>query len=318
MKQFIRNTALATCIMLGTGIAHAEWPNDRPIELIVAFAPGGGTDVMNRTLAPYVEKELGAKITILNRPGASGEIAYTALTQAKPDGYTLSSLNTPGYLTMQMDRKVRFDPKQLCLVARIVEDPGAFIVQANSPFNALKDLVEYAKANPGVVTIGTTGLGTDEHLAMLQLEKAAGIDLTAVTFNGANEARTALLGGHIMATGINVGEFVGGEKSGFKILGQFAEQRAVIAPDLPTAKEQGYDVIMSSERGIAMGCDVPKDIRTKFSDAVRKALENPEFQAQAKQQSLALSYRSSDEWNKELPAREERLRVIWKLVKEQN
>jgi tripartite-type tricarboxylate transporter receptor subunit TctC len=317
MKHLIRNTALATSMLLGIGAAHAEWPNDRPIEMIVAFAPGGGTDVMHRTLAPYIEKELGGKITILNRPGASGEIAYTALTQAKPDGYTLSSLNTPGYLTMQMDRKVRFDPKKLCLVARIVEDPGSFILQANSQYNSLKDLAAFAKANPGKVTIGTTGLGTDEHLALLQLEKAAGVDLTPVTFNGANEARTALLGGHVTAIGINVGEFQSGDKSAFKSLGQFADQRSVIAQDLPTAKEQGFDVIMSSERGIAMGCEVPEAIRTKYSAAVKKALDNPEFQEKAKQQSLPLSYRSSDDWNKELPARAERLSEVWKLVKEQ-
>ncbi|WP_085032941.1 tripartite tricarboxylate transporter substrate binding protein [Ensifer aridi] len=317
MKQLIRNTALAATLLAGTSMAHAEWPVDRPIEFIVAFAPGGGTDVMNRTLAPFIEEELGAKITVLNRPGASGEIAYTALTEAKPDGYTVSSLNTPGYLTMQMDRKVRFDPAKLCLVARIVEDPGSFIVKADSEFSSLKDLVAFAKANPGAVTVGTTGLGTDEHLAMLQLEKSAGIDLTAVTFNGANEARTALLGGHVMTIGINVGEFVGSDSSAFKNLGQFAEERAVIAPDLPTAKEQGFEVLMSSERGIAMGCEVPEEIRTKFSDAVKKALDNPEFQAKAKQQSLALSYLSAEQWNKELPARGERLGAIWKLAKEQ-
>jgi tripartite-type tricarboxylate transporter receptor subunit TctC len=317
MKQLIRNTTLTATLLLGTSMAHAEWPADRPIEFIVAFAPGGGTDVMNRTLAPYLEEELGAKITVLNRPGASGEIAYTALTEARPDGYTVSSLNTPGYLTMQMDRKVRFDPAKLCLVARIVEDPGSFIVQANSEFNSLKDLVAYAKANPGAVTVGTTGLGTDEHLAMLQLEKSAGIDLTAVTFNGANEARTALLGGHVMTIGINVGEFVSSDSSAFKNLGQFAEERAVIAPDLQTAKEQGFEVLMSSERGIAMGCEVPEEIRMKFSDAVKKALDNPEFQAKAKQQSLALSYLSAEQWNKELPVRGERLGAIWKLAKEQ-
>lgn len=317
MKQLIRNTALVTTLFLTTSAAHAEWPADRPIEFIVAFAPGGGTDVMNRTLAPFIEDELGATITVLNRPGASGEIAYTAMTQARPDGYTVSSLNTPGYLTMQMDRQVRFDPKKVCLVARIVEDPGSFIVQAGSEFNSLTDLVAYAKENPGAVTVGTTGLGTDEHLAMLQLEKSADIDLTAVTFNGANEARTALLGGHVDTIGINVGEYVGSEHSAFKNLGQFAEERASIAPDLPTAKEQGFEVLMSSERGIAMSCEVPEEIRTKFSDAVKNALDNPEFQAKAKQQSLALSYRSAEDWNKELPVRGERLGAIWKLAKEQ-
>jgi len=317
MKQLLLSTVLAAPAVFGMSAAHADWPTDRPIELIVAFAPGGGTDVMHRTLAPYIEKELGAKITVMNKPGASGEIAYTALAEAKPDGYTLSSLNTPGFLTMQMDRKVRFDPKKICLVARIVEDPSALIVQANSQFNSLKDLVAYAKANPGAVTIGTTGVGTDEHLSLLQLEKSAGVDLTPVPFAGANEARTALLGGHITATGINVGEFASMDKSAFKMLAQYSDERSTLAPELLTAKEQGFDVFMSSERGLAMGCDVPQDIRTKFSNAVAKALDNPEFQAQAKQQALPLSYRSPEEWNKELPARAERMGAIWKLVKEQ-
>lgn len=317
MKRLTWTTAIVATTVLGAATAYAEWPKDRPIELIVAFAPGGGTDVMLRTLAPFIEKELGGKITILNRPGASGEIAYTALTQAKPDGYTLSSLNTPGFLTMQMDRKVRFDPQKLCPVARIVEDPGSFIVKSDSPFKDLKDLVAYAKANPGAVTIGTTGVGTDEHLALLQLEKSAGIKLTAVPFAGTNETRTALLGGHIMATGINIGEYVGGEKSSFRPLAQFAGERSSIAPDLPTAAEQGFDVLMSSERGIAMGCDVPEQIRTKISHAVDKSIKNPEFLAQAKQQSLALSYRSTEQWNKEMPIRAERLGAIWKLAKEQ-
>ena len=96
-----------------------------------------------------------------------------------------------------------------------------------------------------------------------------------------------------------------------------ARRKAGPAPDLPTAKEQGYDVLMSSERGIAMGCDVPEAIRTKYSEAVKKALDNPEFQEKAKQQSLALSYRSAEDWNKELPARGERLGEVWKLAKEQ-
>lgn len=203
----LKSVALASAMLSVAGAAWADWPTDRPIEMIVAFAPGGGTDIMLRTLAPFVEAELGTQIPVMNRPGASGEIAYTALSQAKPDGYTISSLNTPGFLTMQVDRNLRFDPAAICPLARIVEDPGTFIVQAGSDYQTLADLVAYAKERPGAVSVGTTGLGTDEHLAMLQLEQAAGIDLTAVPFAGANEARTALLGGHVNVIGINVGEY---------------------------------------------------------------------------------------------------------------
>ena len=176
----ITRTATIAAILTAAsaGAALADWPTDRPIEMIVAFAPGGGTDIMLRTMAPFLEAELETQFPVLNRPGASGEIAYTALSQARPDGYTVSSLNTPGFLTMQIERKLRFDPASICPIARIVEDPGTFIVQTGAEFQSLADLVTYAKANPGAVSVGTTGMGTDEHLAMLQLEQAAGIDLT--------------------------------------------------------------------------------------------------------------------------------------------
>ncbi len=140
----LKSLPLAAAMLAMAGTAHADWPTDRPIEMIVAFAPGGGTDIMLRTLAPYLEAELDAQFPVLNRPGAAGEITYTALSQSRPDGYMVSSLNTPGFLTMQIDRKLRFDPADLCPIARIVEDPGTFIVPASSDFQTLEDLVAYA------------------------------------------------------------------------------------------------------------------------------------------------------------------------------
>ncbi|MDQ7777762.1 tripartite tricarboxylate transporter substrate binding protein [Paracoccus aminovorans] len=311
--------ALPLAAVLSAGFATtalADWPTDRPIELIVAYSPGGGTDIMLRTLAPYLEADLGTQIPVLNRPGASGEIAYTALSQARPDGYTLSSLNVPGFLTMRIGRKLRFDPADICPVARIVEDPGMFVVQADSPYNSLADVVAYAKDHPGAVSVGTTGVGTDEHLAMLQLEQSAGIKLTAVPFGGANEARTALLGGHVTLIGLNAGEFASTEPGQIKALGQFGEQRSTLAPDLPTAKEQGFDVLMASERGMATRCDVPEEIRARLAASVEKALTNPEFQEKAKQQGLALSYQSGADWSAAMPARLERFQEIFKLIKD--
>lgn len=314
MKQ-LRSLPLAAALMLGTaGVALADWPADQPMELIVAFAPGGGTDIMLRTLAPYIEADLGTTIAVLNRPGASGEIAYTALAQADADGYTVSSLNTPGFLTMRIGRELRFDPAALCPIARIVEDPGTFVVQEGAEFASLADLVAYAKANPGAVSIATTGVGTDEHMALLQLEQAAGIDLTPVPFGGANEAKTALLGGHVSAIGLNVGEYASTEPGTLRALAQFAEARSVLAPDLPTAKEQGFDVIMSSERGMAARCDVPEDVRAKLSAAVEKAMTNPEFLEKAKQQSLPLAYQSGADWTAAMPARLARFEEIFKLI----
>ncbi|WP_103332761.1 tripartite tricarboxylate transporter substrate binding protein [Pseudotabrizicola formosa] len=315
--KLARSAALAAVFTaLSAGTALADWPADRPIELVVAFAPGGGTDIMLRALAPFIEAELGATIAVMNRPGASGEIAYTALSQAEPDGYTVSSLNTPGFLTMQIGRTLGYDPKALCPIARVVEDPGTFVVQAGSDITSLADLVAKAKAAPGAVSVATTGLGTDEHMAMLQLEKAAGIDLTAIPFEGANEAKTALLGGHVQVIGLNVGEAMSSDPGSFKVLAQFAEQRSTLAPDLATAVEQGFDVIMSSERGMAARCDVPEEIRARLSAAVEKALADPAFLDVAAKQGLPLAYQSGADWTAAMPARLARFEEIFKLVEE--
>jgi tripartite-type tricarboxylate transporter receptor subunit TctC len=133
---------------------------------------------------------------------------------------------------------------------------------------------------------------------MLQLEESAGIDITAIPFAGANEAKTALLGGHVTAIGLNVGEYSTSDQGALRAIGQFAAERSVLAPDLPTAAEQGFDVIQNSERGLATRCDVPEEIRAKLSDAVDQALADPTFLEKAEQQGLPLSYLSSAEWGR--------------------
>ncbi len=312
MLRFLKTFCIGTLAIGATaGVAHAEWPKDRPIEIVVAFAPGGSTDVMARAMQPFLEKELGAKTVIVNKPGASGEIAYTYLSQAKPDGYTFSFINTPGYLSMQVQRKLRYDPKSIQAVARIVDDPTAYVVKADSPIKSIKDLIAQAKAKPGSVSVGSSGVGTDDHLAMILLESAAGVSLTHVPFPGAGETRTALLGGHITTGGLNVSEFAGADLSTIRPLVTFGDKRSPEAPDVPTAKEEGLEVFMSSERGLAARRDVPADIRAKFSAAVKKVVDSPEFREEAKKLALPLAYLSGEEWEQQMPKRLQSFQDIW-------
>jgi tripartite-type tricarboxylate transporter receptor subunit TctC len=312
MLKFLKPICIGALALGVTATAAcAEWPKERPIEIVVAFAPGGSTDVMARAMQPFLEKELGAKIVIVNKPGASGEIAYTYLSQAKPDGYAFSFINTPGYLSMQVQRKLRYDPKSIQAVARIVDDPTAFVVKADSPFKTVHDLVAHAKANPRRVFVGSSGVGTDDHLAMILLEMAADVLLTHVPFPGASETRTALLGGHITVGGLNVSEFGGGDAAATRPLVTFGDKRSPEAPDVPTAKEQGFEVFMSSERGLATLRNVPADIRTKFSAAVKKVVDDPEFITRAKQLSLPLAYLSGEEWEQQMPKRLQNFQNMW-------
>ena len=312
MKKDLFTLSLAAAtIAVSAPLAHAEWPKDRPIQMIVAFAPGGSTDVMARAIEPFLEKELGADIVIENRPGASGEIAYTALSKAKPDGYTFSYINTPGYLSMQVQRKLGYDPKSIKPIARIVNDPTAIVVPAASDIKTLKDFVEAAKAKPGAVSYGSSGIGTDDHLAIILLGAATGATFTHIPFSGAGETRTAILGAQVSGGGLNVSEFAGNDTSGLRMIAHFGSERSAELPDIPTAKEQGYDVEMTSERGIAAPSALPENISQTFGAAMKRVLDNPDFQKQAKHLALPLAYLSGADWEKQMPARLERFQTIW-------
>ena len=173
--------------------AWAAYP-DRPITMIVAFPPGGGTDAAARTLARFMQMALGQPVVVNNRAGAGGELGFSELARARPDGYTIGFINTPNVVTIPIERRVRYRLEDFSLIANVVDDPGAFFVLADSPFRTLADLVAHAKAKPEDVTYGTSGIGSDDHLAALAFERLAGVKLTHVPFAGASAVRNALLG----------------------------------------------------------------------------------------------------------------------------
>lgn len=289
--------------------AHAAWPEDRPIEFLVAYAPGGSTDVMARAMQPFLEKRLDAKIVIVNRPGAAGEIAYTALSKAKPDGYTFAFINTPGFVSTRVQRRVGYEEASIRPVARIVDDPTVLAVSNDATYKSLDDFVQAAKAAPGKLSLGTSGVGTDDHLMMVQLEQLTGITLTHVPFAGASESATALMGGHISSAGQNISEL--SDDSKYRVLAQFSNERMPQEPELPTAKEQGVDLVMTSERGIAAPAKVPDDIEKRMADAVKAVLEDPAFLEKAKDLSLPIAYLSGDDWQKGLDEQKTRYQALW-------
>lgn len=289
--------------------AHAAWPEDRPIEFLVAYAPGGSTDVMARAMQPFLEKRLDAKIVIVNRPGAAGEIAYTALSKAKPDGYTFAFINTPGFVSTRVQRKVGYQETAIRPVARIVDDPTVLAVPNDSSYQSLDDFIQAAKAAPGKLSVGTSGVGTDDHLMMVQLEQLTGITLTHVPFAGASESATALMGGHISSAGQNISEL--SDDSKYRVLAQFSSERMPQEPELPTAKEQGVDLVMTSERGIAAPAKVPDDIEKRMADAVKAVLEDPAFLKKAKDLSLPIAYLSGADWQKGLDEQKTRYQALW-------
>jgi tripartite-type tricarboxylate transporter receptor subunit TctC len=306
--------ALLAALAWSTG-AYAQYPN-KPITMIIAFAPGGGTDLVARLIAPYIEKYLGnnARIIVSNKAGAGGGIGFAELAKSAPDGYTIGFLNTPNLLSIPIERQSTFHWKDYDLVGNLIDDPGAFTVHTSSEFKTLKDLVAYAKANPGKVTVGSTGVGSDDHLAMLFFEKAAGVKLTHVPYKGSGETRAAVVSGQLVVGAINVGEALAYIKGGspMRMLGQMSLKRTVLAPDTPTFIEQGYNMESASLRGLAAPKGLPPEIRERLVKAVAQAAADPEYIKKAGELFAPIRYLAPAEYAKELAATEDMLQKLWK------
>lgn len=305
-------TLAASAALLAARPARAAWP-ERPVTLIVAFPAGGGTDVAARTLARFMERELGQPIVVLNRGGAGGEIGWSEMARAQPDGYTIGFINTPNILSIPIERQARYKLEDFAPVANVVDDPGAFVVPTDSQFRTLSDLVAFARANPDSVTYATTGIGSDDHLAALAFERLAGVRMTHVPFAGAAPVRNALVGRQITMASMNVGEAIADMRSGLaRALGQMAPARWSEAPDTPTFREQGFDVIQGSMRGLAAPAGVPGPVLQRLAAAARAAMENPEFRQLATQQALPLRYLGPEEYGAALAALRSELQGLWR------
>lgn len=301
-------------MLAATVPALAEWP-EKPIDLIVAYSAGGGTDVTARTLQPMLEAALGQSVVVVNRPGAGGEVGHAAIASAKPDGYTIGILNLPPMLTIPITRNAAFTADDFIPVAGLVRDPSALSVPANSPFRTLDELVAFARENPGAVTVGTTGVGTDDHLAMRYFADAAGIELTHVPFAGGGPARTALIGGHVSAAALNLGEAVPAAKEGhIRILTQFSDTISEFAPDVPTAMSLGYDVRMLSERGIGMPTGVDPAIVKKLAAAIADVAANAEFGKRNADRFTEVVYKSPEDFGAHIQKLKKDYQAMWDLA----
>ena len=311
-RRHLAALAASSAALVAARPARAAWP-ERPVTMIVAFPPGGGTDVAARTLARFLERELGQSVVVLNRAGAGGEIGWAEMARAQPDGYTIGFVNTPNILSIPIERQARYRLEDFAPVANVVDDPGAFLVPPDSRFRNLSDLVAFARANPDAVTYGTTGIGSDDHLAALAFERLAGVRMTHVPFAGAAPGRNAILARQIMVASMNVGEGINDMRQGqLRALGQMATERWAEAPDTPTFREQGFDVVQGSMRGLAAPAGVPAPVLERLAAATRTAMEDPEFRRLASQQALPLRYLAPPEYRVALLALRDELQGLWR------
>jgi len=280
-----------------TTVSAADTYPQEDITLMLGFAAGAGADLTSRAIMPFVEKILGTSIVIDYNAGSGGELSFTELALNTPaDGYHWTWICTPHLPIYPISRDTcEYTIDQIQPVCQISYDPNIFAVQESSPFNTLEDLVKYAAEHPGEVSIGHTGVGSDDFIAGIKFMDAANVDLNQIAYaNGTGEEITALLGGHIDVGVFNASEFSNYE--GLKLLGVMSSDRVSIIPDTPTFAEQGYDLTMSSDRGFAVPAGTDMDIVNKIAAAIEETINNPEFQQKAADLSLLLNYRGPDEF----------------------
>jgi len=317
LRKLVPALVLSATAAIAPTAAQAAYP-EQPIKMIVGYGAGGGTDIIARVMAPYIAKYLGnnASIVVHNRAGAGGGIGFAEIANAPADGYTIGFINTPNVLTIPIERKVNFTWQSFDLLGNVIDDPGNFSVHNDSPVKNLKELVAYAKANPGAATYGTTGIGSDDHLAALMFERAAGVKLTHVPFKGAAEVHNAIASKQIVMAAMNIGEALQYAKGGTPLrnLGQMSTSRTNLAPNLATFKEQGFDIVMASLRGIAAPKGLPPAVREQLVTAIQKAAADPEFQAKAANYFAPLRYLAPVAYEAELKQSEAGFRQLWQAM----
>jgi tripartite-type tricarboxylate transporter receptor subunit TctC len=294
--------AILLAAVSGTAQAQQDFPN-KPIQMMVAFPAGGSTDIAARIVASIAEKAMGQPIVIVNRGGAGGQIGWTELVRQRPDGYYIGFINLPATNTVILDpeRKAIFTEKDFTPIINQVLDPGVIWVKADSPYKNVQDLLDAAKKSPGSLRAATTGILSDDHLAILMTEEVApGAKFRLVHLDGGAQQFKEIMAGNIDVAFDNVGSIVKRVQSGeVRALAVMDDVRSKFLPDVPTMKELGFPtVISSSTRGIAGPKGMPAPLVAKLRDVLKKAMEDPDHVKKLEDQGLAIKIMIGDEYDK--------------------
>jgi tripartite-type tricarboxylate transporter receptor subunit TctC len=283
-------------LLVALPAAAQEFPS-RAITLICPWPPGGSTDTHLRRFAEIAARYLGQPILIENKPGGGGTIGPGSIAQtAKPDGYTLSQMHMGAFRIPHM-QKLPWDPvHDFTYIIGLTGYTFGVVVKNDSPFKSFRELLDFAKANPGKMTYGSTGTGTSPHLLMEEVSMKTGVEFLHVPFKGNADSTQALMGGHVMAQSDSSGwgRFV--DAGQMRLLVTFGTQRTKHWPAVPTAKDLGLDMVYSSPYGIVGPRGMEPRIVRILHDGFKKALDDPEHLKVLEQLDQEPWYQSSEDY----------------------
>ncbi|WP_315126297.1 tripartite tricarboxylate transporter substrate binding protein [Comamonas antarctica] len=286
-----RLAALAAAASLPAWAQPAGTYPQRPVELIVPFAAGGGTDVLARAMAETMRRHFSQSVIVMNRAGASGAVGWQELAAAKPDGYKLAIITVEMTMIPHMGvTKITSD--DVLPIARLNADPATIAVRADSPFKTVEEFLAAAKKSAGSVRIGNAGPGSLGHLAAAALEDKAGVQFSHLPYRGANPAVLDLLGGHIEAvavTPVEVATYVAAGK--IRPLAIMGDKRIQAGwEQVPTLKERGIDLVIGGWRGLAAPKHTPPEIIQQLRTVMARTLQEPELRATMAKQNMGEGY----------------------------
>jgi tripartite-type tricarboxylate transporter receptor subunit TctC len=293
VKKVLSTAVLALVGLVVAWAAAAEYP-DRPVKMIVPWAAGGDTDNIFRPLAPLLQKHLGQPVVIANVSGASGTVGAREAKNSPADGYTVYAvhdyIHLVHYAGLTDIKYSDFVP-----ICRVSATTSVLTASAKTPWKNWKEFVDDAKERPGQITVGAT-LGSTSHIFPALIEKAAGIKLKYVSYDGLAPRMNALLGGHVDLTDANLTQKGKVEAGLLRFLAIASEQRDPEMPTVPTLRELGYDIVYEVVRGLVVPQGTPEPAQAKLGEVCAKATAEPDFAASMRKQATRVAYLNAQDY----------------------
>ncbi len=269
-----------------------------PLRVIVAFAPGGGTDMVARVIAPKMSERMGVSVIVDNRGGAGAIIGTAMVAKATPDGYTLLVCDT-AHTIQPVLQKLEYDPiKSFTLIASLVQGDSMLVVPASLPASTIKEFMALARQKPGALIAGTAGAGSSGHMALELFKVMAGIDITMAHYKGAGAATIDLLGGYIHISNVTIQAAVPHIKSGrIKALGTGGPARSALLPDVPTVSESGLAGYLSTGwRGLLGPAGLPAPVVARLSREIKAIVTSEEVKTLFLNNAMEIDYRDPQQF----------------------
>lgn len=276
---------------------ESDFPN-KPIELIVPYPPGGGTDTVARAVEQSVNKYVpnDQPVVIVNRSGGTGTVGNTEVFNAKPDGYTIGLVTVETLSVQPHFGNTVYTHDSFQPIARVTSEPQIFVVREDAPWDTFDEWKEYVKENPNEFTYATPGPGSAGHIAMESISSAEGLETKDVPQEGGGPAKTAVLGGEVDGLILTYPELKSHIESGeLKILANVGETKTKPLEDVPTIKELGVDVGLDAYYAFVAPKDIPEDVLDILHDAFKKALEDPDFIEQFEKMDFTPAYANPED-----------------------